>query len=610
MSQMTPMTPMTPMNQATLDERGPRAQSPMRRTGSRALIVVLLILSLLGSGLARNWGWTERANAVAGTVSAGSARTSLSSMNSFALALLLGGLRGPLVMVLWPQLEAMKNERNLEDFDTVAEWIRLLQPEFDTVHLFQIWNKAYNVSVQMASLPNKYATILDALDYARSVLAERPNDISIVTEMARVYHNKLGFAAERTYYRQRVRTETLPVVRVQFPASLMDQYKTALTQAGISDSQARVQLSPQTPTPGQTQTATVLLRLLDGRQLQKVFEGQNITYQTLARQDLRRSDDRTRPTALPTMLNADGRILPQYRQELRHLLRFEPFPQGLSPMALAYEYYKQAIELQDQGQRHIQMTPMILDSQVPIVMRMWDEEEWERGRRAEAQGLGVTSMPSDAPDYDTPTADYPPNAPIVNRQAIETAIFDYDRAIELIEASLEEYHRHLEAYPAHIYTYLSHMDYQQMAAAMMRADRTYLLAMLASGAQRPSLLKQARDQYTEALQWNQVIMLKYYVPSEALAEALPKGSTRADLEATSERPVPKDQYGAILNRVRQWMKRTGFDPFVTDREDHERFVRRITARLQNLGPASAPAANPAPGAPGMPAAPGMPPIRF
>lgn len=111
----------------------------------------------------------------------------------------------------------------------------------------------------------------------------------------------------------------------------------------------------------------------------------------------------------------------------------------------------------------------------------------------------------------------------------------------MIEASLEEYHRHLEAYPAHIYTYLSHMDYQQMAAAMMRADRTYLLAMLASGAQRPSLLKQARDQYTEALQWNQVIMLKYYVPSEALAEALPKGSTRADLEATSERPVPKDR---------------------------------------------------------------------
>ncbi len=85
-------------------------------------------------------------------------------MNSFALALLLGGLRGPLVMVLWSTSENQKVDKNLEDFDTKVEWIRLLQPEFDTVHLFQIWNKAYNISVQMASLPNRYAAILDALD--------------------------------------------------------------------------------------------------------------------------------------------------------------------------------------------------------------------------------------------------------------------------------------------------------------------------------------------------------------------------------------------------------------------------------------------------------------
>ena len=39
-------------------------------------------------------------------------------MNSFALALLLGGLRGPLVMFLWTSSETQKTERNLEDFDT------------------------------------------------------------------------------------------------------------------------------------------------------------------------------------------------------------------------------------------------------------------------------------------------------------------------------------------------------------------------------------------------------------------------------------------------------------------------------------------------------------
>ena len=67
-------------------------------------------------------------------------------MPSFATALLLGGLRGPLVMFLWPNSETSKREHHLEDVDTEIEWIRLLQPEFDTVHLFQIWNKAYATS--------------------------------------------------------------------------------------------------------------------------------------------------------------------------------------------------------------------------------------------------------------------------------------------------------------------------------------------------------------------------------------------------------------------------------------------------------------------------------
>src|SRR5439155_20618812 len=135
---------------------------------------------------------------------------SLANMNSFALALLLGGLRGPLVMVLWTSSESQKNEKDIEGFDTKVEWIRLLQPEFDTVHIFQVWNKAYNISVQMASLANKYATILDAIDYAQRVEAGRPNNINMVYAIAGIYFDKLGSSSEKPYYRKRVREETLP----------------------------------------------------------------------------------------------------------------------------------------------------------------------------------------------------------------------------------------------------------------------------------------------------------------------------------------------------------------------------------------------------------------
>src|SRR5262249_46863330 len=103
-----------------------------------------------------------------------------------------------------------KTENNLEDFDSKVEWIRLLQPEFDTVHIFQIWNKAYNISVKMTNMANKYATILDALDYAHNVDAEKPNDINIVSAIGGIYFDKFGQSAEKAYYRKRVRNESLP----------------------------------------------------------------------------------------------------------------------------------------------------------------------------------------------------------------------------------------------------------------------------------------------------------------------------------------------------------------------------------------------------------------
>src|SRR4029079_791809 len=139
---------------------------------SRVPFIVLLIVALLATGVTRQLAATRRATGkTLGAQGESSNSIGLSGMNSFALALLLGGMRGPLVMILWTSSESQKTEKNLEDFDTKVEWIRLLQPEFDTVHIFQIWNKAYNISVQMASNANKYITILDAIEYGRRVEA-------------------------------------------------------------------------------------------------------------------------------------------------------------------------------------------------------------------------------------------------------------------------------------------------------------------------------------------------------------------------------------------------------------------------------------------------------
>src|SRR3954468_12663058 len=162
---------------------------------------MVMLVALLLAGVARNWAQGLRTNPNE-IISGDAGQSSLANMNSFSLALLLGGLRGPLVMFLWTSSENLKNEKNLEDFDTYVEWIRLLQPEFDTVHIFQVWNKAYNVSVQMASWANKYTTILDAIEYAQRVLQSRPDNINMVYNIASIYFDKLGNAAEKDYYKR------------------------------------------------------------------------------------------------------------------------------------------------------------------------------------------------------------------------------------------------------------------------------------------------------------------------------------------------------------------------------------------------------------------------
>src|SRR3954471_1627932 len=187
----------------------PDSSNPRRRGGGRAAIGVVLIAALICSAILQQVAFSYRNAAVNRNRPEGApAPSRVANLDSFSLALLLDGLRGPLVMFLWTNSESQKSDKDLESFDTQVELIRLLQPEFDTVHLFQIWNKAYNVSVQLASLSNRFSTILDALDYAAEVDKSRPDNINIMNAIANVYSNKLGTPqSEKAFYRRWVREQ-------------------------------------------------------------------------------------------------------------------------------------------------------------------------------------------------------------------------------------------------------------------------------------------------------------------------------------------------------------------------------------------------------------------
>jgi hypothetical protein len=98
--------------------RGGNARKPAVVRPGRLVTVVVLLAGLLFSVLARTWAMALQDEAAAtgpystgesSDTTAASHSSSFGNMDSFALALLLGGLRGPLVMFLWVSSESQKN---------------------------------------------------------------------------------------------------------------------------------------------------------------------------------------------------------------------------------------------------------------------------------------------------------------------------------------------------------------------------------------------------------------------------------------------------------------------------------------------------------------------
>jgi hypothetical protein len=505
------------------------SQNPRRAQASRVPLVALLIVSLIGAGATREWAAARRGATV--HVGETSSATPLSRMDSFALALLLGGLRGPLVMILWTSSESQKQEKDLDDFDTKVEWIRLLQPEFDTVHIFQIWNKAYNISVLKASLPNKYLTILDALDYAHKVDAERPDDINIIYAIGGVYFDKLDQSAEKDYYRQRVRTETRWHERAE-KLNPDDPAWRRLELDPVLDSQGY--LLPSTLKP----TSTLLVDPKD-----------------------------------PTQ-RYDG-------SELEYLAPYQPYPDGVPPVALGYNYELRAAMLQRLGhQRHAQLSDMVVDSRPALTLKFWSEEEIERGRRLELEALRKP-VPTERLDLEQPAAATPIDTPLdaTQRIQIEHARSVYALASHLAIDSLAAYQRHLLQYKRNIDTARIQLDTLRANLDFAAGDRDYLGAMLANPADRAPLMASARAEYRRALIAEQLIVFRYYTSDQTAKSVMPQGYDRNTIQNLNP-----DKYGAIMEEI----KRRTFLPnqYAENKDDIQEsldYIGRITTRLATLG---------------------------
>ena len=155
--------------------------------------------------------------------------------------LVLGGFRGPLVMSLWIQAEAEKNEQHWWNVKTYHEIIAHLQPNFPSVYVFNAWNLAYNLSVQWHEAENKYLWVVDGARYAQQGFWINPDSPDIMFQMADIYGQKMGRAMpERLYYRQRFAQDTVRLAKLV--AGLPDEEKADLANSSALTERDKVAL--------------------------------------------------------------------------------------------------------------------------------------------------------------------------------------------------------------------------------------------------------------------------------------------------------------------------------------------------------------------------------
>jgi hypothetical protein len=387
----------------------------------------------------------------------------------------------------------------------------------------------------MVSTASKYTTILDAVDYARRVDAEKPGDLNILDQLARVFGEKLGGpnVQERTFYRKQFMEDTL------------------------TDANRR-----------------------------KAYPEDNDSYR---RMGVKFFDNKNGPL-LTNQNMLDPRLLAQHYPkpgnekewntgaELQYLEPYQPFPLGIPPMAMGYNYAKRAqVAMTVGGQKPLQLSDTVIDTYPAILLKEWAQFEQDRavGYEGMAFGLGGEDKPINGP---ADAAASPLNATARNDQYLQDAVYGYGMAARVSADALAEYHRHM-ANPKYVNPYMSYISTiadLEGQHALTAGDHAYASCFL-SGADRPALMSQAHAFYREALTRFERIILTYYV--ELPIRPMVLGSGAVDVGKWSEGELDA-HYHAYAAAVRTLPPNAR--EFDDQRGEYGMFIGRCYIRLQQL----------------------------
>jgi hypothetical protein len=390
----------------------------------------------------------------------------------------------------------------------------------------------------MASLSNKYRTIIDAIDYGRKVDLERPNNINILYMIGSIFGDKLGDSAEKAYYTQRVREESLPHAQRQKLAQDDPGYRRLQLDAVLDDRGCVLSQFLKKPLD--------IKPLVDPDHPQDVYDG----------------------------------------SELPFLKKYEPYPYGISPFGFAYNYRKRSQLLQRlSSQRHAQLSELVIDSRPALDLKKWGETEWELSRRLEIQALGM-NVPAEREQLERVTADVPPNVTLDESKLpqLRQAVFGYDLAVRVWREADVEYAGHLERFKTNFQTYESHREETAAAVRLVQGDHDYLAALIAPVDQKAALFASAREQYRHAVVRYAMMAIHFYVPDDVAMYTLPQGITRANMTTTwiaKADSLAPEEVVPVLNRSIQMMQSKGW-PISDEIGEYMGYLMRAQSRLGHL----------------------------
>ena len=111
-----------------------------------------------------------------------------------AVRLGLVGSRGFVVSYLWHQAIEKQKRNDFHEFELLVKTVTTLQPHFITPWIFQSWNIAYNVSVEMHALGDMYFYIARGIELLAEGERRNKRSPDLRYWVAFYYQNKFGVA--------------------------------------------------------------------------------------------------------------------------------------------------------------------------------------------------------------------------------------------------------------------------------------------------------------------------------------------------------------------------------------------------------------------------------